>query len=515
MLRKTRVKNGLVSGIPAADPRITVYKGLPFAKPPIGNLRWQPPQPPDDWQGTLIADTFAPIPMQEKPGSGNPNDLYNKEWHVDPDIPMSEDCLYLNVWTPAKKADEKLPVMLWIFGGGMCCGYSSEMEFDGERIARRGVVLVSLNYRVNAFGFLAHKDLSQESNEGISGNYGLLDQLAGLKWIRDNISNFGGDPENVTLFGQSAGGRSVISHLVSPLSRGYFQKAIAQSGGGMILSWRNRYPNLSEAEKIGERFLETLGVRTINEARAIDAESLLLKSLEFIPMHRWGPIIDGRFMIEDPVDAVRNGRQSDIPVMAGSTTDEMVYRPAAENYTQLVRILQDQLGESAASYISACRVDQDQDIETAINKVSYNLSDLGNRVWAQIMAENYSNKLFLYRFGPDIPGDNAGVFHSSELWFVFETLAKCWRPFTGKHYDLARKMCNYWTNFAKYGNPNGKDCDGNDLPVWEPYDKGSYVNIFFGDGINIEAEASTDGLEILKKENMIVKKSIGIVPVTR
>ena len=510
MLRETQTKNGQVAGIPAADPRITVYKGIPFAKPPVGEWRWRPPQPADDWAGVLKADTFAPISMQETPGAGDPEALYNKEWHVDSDVPMSEDCLYLNVWTPAKSTDENLPVMVWLFGGGMCCGYTSEMEFDGERIARRGVVFVSVNYRLNAFGFLAHKELSEEESTNASGNYGLLDQLAGLKWVKDNISNFGGNPDNVTLFGQSAGGRSVTSHLVSPLSKDYFHKAIAQSGGGILLGWRDRYPVLEEAEAIGDLFLKKLGVQTITEARQLDAKTVLKQALDFISYYRWGPIRDGHFLSEDPVDAIRHGLQHDMPVMAGSTTNEMVFQPQAADFKTYRDSLKPLAGDHTDAYLKACGVNQQSSIEEIYKKATFNLSDLGNRVWAQWVADHYNSPFYLYRFGPDMPGDDAGAFHSSELWFVFETLAKCWRPFTGKHYDLSRKICHYWTNFAKHSNPNGHDDDGSPLPEWQTYKSDCPSDIFFGDQIETFSHHEPESLRLLKETHKKVQPSTGV-----
>ena len=249
MLRETKTENGWVRGIPAADPRITAFKGIPFAAPPVGDLRWRAPQPAENWEGVRDCARFGPISMQETPGVGG--GFYDKEWHVDPDIPMGEDCLYLNVWTPAKSADEKLPVMVWIFGGGMTCGYTAEMEFDGERIARRGVILVSVNYRLSVFGYLAHPALTEEAKAHgeIGDNFALLDQQAGIRWVKRNIAAFGGDPENITVFGQSAGGRSTWMQVVSPTNKGLFQKAIVQSGA--LDSGIATYPDLSQAEKEG------------------------------------------------------------------------------------------------------------------------------------------------------------------------------------------------------------------------------------------------------------------------
>ncbi len=202
MIREAKTENGWVRGIEAADPRITVFKGIPFAAPPIGENRWRAPQPAADWEGIRDAFRFAPISMQSTPGLGT--DVYCKEWHVDPEIPMDEDCLYLNVWTSAKSVDEKQPVLVWYFGGGLQWGYPSEMEFDGERLAKRGVVVVTVNYRINCFGFLAHKELTKEAPEAPT-NFGNLDQQAGLRWVVRNIASFGGDPEQITIAGQSAG----------------------------------------------------------------------------------------------------------------------------------------------------------------------------------------------------------------------------------------------------------------------------------------------------------------------
>ena len=264
MLRKVKTENGWVRGIEAADPRITAFKGIPFAAPPIGENRWRAPQPCADWEGELDCSRFAPIGMQDTPGIGD--NLYNREWHVDPEIPMSEDSLYLNIWTNAKSADEKLPVLVWYFGGGLQWGYTSEMEFDGERIARRGVVVVTVNYRLGVFGFLAHPELTAQQPDAPT-NFGSLDQQAGLKWVRRNISAFGGDPDNITIAGQSAGGGSVMSQMTCPHNFGLFKRAIVQSAlisspyGG---SHFGRPADLAAVEKNGEKFLECLGVKTID-----------------------------------------------------------------------------------------------------------------------------------------------------------------------------------------------------------------------------------------------------------
>ena len=259
MLREVRTENGVVRGLPAADPRVTSFKGIPFAAPPVGDLRWKAPQPAKDWDGVLDCYKFAPISMQHIPGLDETN-IYTREWNVDPEIPMDEDCLYLNVWTPAKKTDEKLPVFVWYFGGGLREGNPAEMEFDGERIARRGVVVVTVNYRLNCFGFLSHPELTAENPEA-PANFGHLDQQAGTRWVKRNIAAFGGDPENITIGGQSAGALSVIAQLCSPQNEGLFQKAIVMSG--LIISpYKPAFMKTfthKEMEEWGVKFFDFLG----------------------------------------------------------------------------------------------------------------------------------------------------------------------------------------------------------------------------------------------------------------
>lgn len=485
MLRQTTVKNGRVEGIPAADPRITAYKGIPFAAPPVGDLRWRPPQPAKDWDGVLRCDRFAPISVQEVPGLGDPNALYTKEWHVDSTITMSEDCLYLNVWTPAKSADEKLPVMFWIFGGGLQVGYPSEMEFDGERIARRGVVLVSVNYRVNVFGFFSHPEITVENSDA-PANFGLLDQRAGMQWVQENISAFGGDPDNITIFGQSAGAGSTMAHLTSPLSKGLFHKAIPQSGGGISQGFSHGNPALPEAEEYGKGFFNFLGVENLEQARKIDAQTLFKKAGEYPePENRrfkWSMVIDNMFLPCHPKQAIMEGKMHPVPILSGNTVDEFPVIPLESGPVKAVSIkiskptkeedfvdfAKERFGTDADKYMKLCGYGE-TNIETVVKNGTFNSFELGNWLWYRKSAELGVEPMYLYSFNPPMPGDNAGSFHSSDLWFTFETLAKCWRPFKGRHYDLARIMCNYWTNFAKYGDPNGDDVDGLPMPRWEPY----------------------------------------------
>lgn len=432
--------------------------------------------------------------MQDTPGIGDPEALYTKEWHVDPEIPMDEDCLYLNVWIQAKTADaeERLPVMVWIFGGVWS---ATEMEFDGERIARRGVILVSVNYRVNGLGFLSHPELTAESPNGASGNYGLLDQRAGIEWVKRNIANFGGDPENITIFGQSGGGRSIVCQIFSPLNRGLFQRAIVQSGGTISPTYRRgTYQTLSDAEQMGIRFLKTLGVKTIAEARKVDARTICAKAMAFMreANYWWGPVIDGWFLPEDVAVAYANGDDPNIPVIVNSTTGELIMQPSFQSAEEFRAAAEKGFGKDAAEYCSICDPLNTGDMSTITKNGTYGLSDFANKAWAQMRAEDGKAETYVSRFGPEMPGDDAGAFHSSDLWFTFETLSKCWRPFKGKHYDLARMMCNYWTNFAKKGNPNGLDNDGTPMPKWEAYKVEAPNSMFFGDVPFMELNGQTD-----------------------
>ena len=446
MLRKVQVENGILQGIPSADPRVTVYKGVPFAAPPVGGNRWRAPQPCPDWEGVKKAFEFGPISVQDTPALGD--DVYCREWHVDSEIPMSEDCLYLNVWTPANKTDEKLPVLVWFFGGGFQWGYTAEMEFDGERLARRGIVVVSVNYRLAALGFLAHPELTAE-NPDAPCNFGLLDQQAGLHWVKRNIAAFGGDPDNISIAGQSAGGASVQNQMTCEANFGIIKKAIVFSGfikmetADSIL----RSPDLESAEKNGEAFFDFLGVKSLKEARELDAIFIRDQYAEFVKDHsRMAPVADKVMYKRYPYELITENKFNDIPIMSGSTSNEFVFQ--GENI----------VGKSTeGAFLGA---------EAAGSK---------------------SNK-FYYFFDVDIPGwDNPGAFHSVDLWFWFESINKCWRPFVGRHFDVARLMCNYFANFIKTGNPNGKDADGTDMPEWKPFtDAGRNCMVFDGEGAEPE-----------------------------
>ncbi len=433
MLRQTEVKNGKIKGFPATDPRVTVYKGVPFAAAPTGSNRWRAPQPCADWEGVLEAQDFGPISVQDTPGLGD--DIYCREWHVDPEIAMSEDCLYLNIWTPAKEKDEKLPVLVWFFGGAFQWGYTAEMEFNGEQLAGRGVIVVAVGYRLNCFGFLAHPDITKQSPDAPS-NFGLLDQQAGLKWVYDNISAFGGDPDKITIAGQSAGGASVMHQLTNKENLGLIKGAAVFSGIIRLDDPTDdifKPLDLSKAEQLGEKFFESLGVNTLDEARSLSTKEIFDGYNRFVQNNpRMFPIRDGVFCTADPVELFTQRKCCNVPVLSGNTTDE--FSNAGVNMVEL---------SVKRTFEEAHKNDPDQ-------------------------------HLYYYRFDPDIPGDGhsgdsyPGTFHSCDLWFFFNSIDKCNRPYEGRHFDLAGQMCTYFANFIKTGSPNGADEDDS-LPVWEPY----------------------------------------------
>ena len=474
VLRQVCTTYGVIEGLAADDPEITVFRGVPFAAPPVGELRWRAPQPLQSWKGILHAHDFGPSAMQPR---WNPEEFYGREWQVDPDSPRSEDCLYVNIWTPAlvgsgearlrrdighgcgkrpedascMPADSRhglLPVMVWIHGGAYQCGTPAEKEFDGSALARLGVVVVSVAYRMNAFGFFTHPDLQREAELRAAGgvpeepyaNFGLLDQRAAILWVQGNIAAFGGDPASITVFGQSAGAASVLSQICSPLNQGLFHRAIMQSGAGIGL-FNMRLRSLEEAQHNAIRFLDFLGVPSVREARRISADALLDAAEHFPapedaglaaqawPMPaNWMPCVDGRMLPGQYGDILRRGAQQPVDIIIGNTTGEF--------------------------------------LETQADGTVMPAGEQGNMDLIRAWISGGANPPYYYRFDVDMPGDSAGAFHSSELWFTFNSLARCWRPFSGWHYELADMMSRYWANFAITGNPNGVRNDGTPLPQW-------------------------------------------------
>ena len=491
MIRKTTVEGGVVVGIPAADPRITAFKGIPFAAPPVGENRWRAPQPVIPWEGERKCWTFAPISMQHIPGLDKDN-IYSREWNVDPEIPMDEDCLYLNVWTPAKSKDEKLPVFVWFFGGGLREGNPAEMEFDGERLARRGIVVVTVNYRLNVFGFLSHPELEAQQPDAPT-NFGHLDQRAGIIWAKNNIAAFGGDPDNITIGGQSAGGGSTCAQMGSPLNKGLFQKAIIMSGMMTGVYGGRAGITYEEAKEQGVKFFEYLGVKNLEEARKIDAVTLRDKCEAF--NGRFSTVVDNKFIDGHFVDKMVKGDHWKMPIIIGNTSTEFRTPLAGDNMAEFTENAKKALGPQADKFLKGAG----DDFEKAKEKSAVCGFELSFRAMKENDRDSGNDyPTYYYVFDPEIPGwDNPGTFHSSDLWFFFETLAKCWRPFKGKHYDLSRQMCNYWANFMKTGDPNGNDADGTPMETWKPYTADEPNAMWFGDKPHLECNKPSEMFEAI------------------
>ena len=509
MLRQVKTENGWARGIEAADPRITAFKGVPFAAPPVGKNRWRAPQPCENWAGIRDCSRFAPISMQWIPGLGD--DIYCREWHVDPDIPMSEDCLYLNIWTNAKKADEKMPVLVWFFGGGLQCGYPAEMEFDGERIARRGIVVVTVNYRVGAMGFLTHPEITEEAPDA-PANFGNLDQQAGLRWVQRNIAAFGGDPAKVTIAGQSAGGGSVMSQLACPDNKGLFRNTVVMSAMIFDPYMRReigRPELLKDAEKKGEDFFAFLGVQTLKEARGMDAVKLQRSYEKYMESHvPFFTVQDDRFCIGDPIALYRAGKCVDTVMMAGNTGSEFLNTIDAADEAGLKAEAERLFGDKADAFLA---IPESRKKTEGLGYAAASGIECTVKGTISDVAKT-GRKGYVYCFDPDIPGwDDPGTFHSSDLWFWFETLAKCWRPFVGRHYDLARQMCDYFCNFIKTGNPNGKDLNGETLPKWGAWTEETPCTMTFtGSGAKPVTEALPPLKAFLKERIMERMRSIRI-----
>ncbi|MGD0131282.1 MAG: carboxylesterase family protein [Bryobacteraceae bacterium] len=448
--KPVRTQSGLVQGI--AEDGATVYKGIPFATPPLGDLRWRPPQPPVAWTGIRAADKFAPACIQVSiayPALG-----------MDA-VPTNEDCLYLNVWSPAKSPNDKLAVMVWIYGGGFTIGGTSMASYNGANLAKKGVLVVSLAYRLGALGFLAHPQLTREQ-EGHSGNYGLLDQIAGLQWVKRNIAAFGGDPNRVTIFGESAGGIAVSMLAASPLAKGLFHGAISESGGNFAPARQaseggENMDSLATAEKNGVAFLAKLGAASIADARAKTADVILKASPPGLG-GSW-PIFDGYVLMGDQYKLYEAGRYNDTNVLIGTNSDEgALFVPAitAEAYQATVRSgYGEYAGKILAAYpagsnAEALRSARDLFRDTAFAWPTW--------TWARLQSKTGKGKAYVYYFShrPAYPNDpqfkDWGAAHGGEIAYVFGNFPPA-MPATPSDRTVSDQISSYWANFAKTGDP--------------------------------------------------------------
>jgi para-nitrobenzyl esterase len=459
-----RVDTGRVKGV--VNNGVAAFKGIPFAAPPVGALRWKAPLPAPDWKGVREAVEFGPRCMQAS--------IYNDM--VFRDKGPSEDCLYLNVWTPAASAKARLPVMVWVYGGGFAAGAASEPRQDGENLARKGVVVVSMNYRLNVFGFFAHAELAKESGHDSAGNYGLLDQVAALAWVHKNIAGFGGDPAQVTIFGESAGSFSVSALMASPLAQGLFQRAIGESGAffGTVLNLKP----LPQSEEADAKFAESIGAHSLADLRAKPAAELLAAAAKEHEI-RFAPNIDGYFLPQSVREIYAGGKQSHVPLLAGWNHDEGGYgsifgkdAPTAANF---VAYAHKHFGDRADEFLKLYPADSDQQAKRSAQDLAGDqFIAFSTWKWLEMQGATGNSTLYRYEFddAPPAPanaetGADAaprGAYHSAEIEFVFGALASHdlpWRPGDKALSDL---MSTYWANFAKSGDPNGTG-----LPGWPAY----------------------------------------------
>ena len=484
-----KVDGGLLQGI--LDNGLTIYRGIPYAAPPVGVLRWRGPQPAPKWEGVRAASEYGRACMQSNAAIAN--------------LPApSEDCLFVNVWTPATRANERLPVMVWIHGGGFTAGTPAEKLYDGEWLARKGVVVVSVAYRLGVFGYLAHSELSAESDRRVSGNYGLLDMIAGLQWVQKNIAAFGGDPRRVTIFGESAGAIAVSQLCASPLAKGLFHAAISQSGGsfGPVRAGggpgENMQP-LDAAEKAGAAWALSAGASTLKELRAMPAETLLAASQRARGVS-W-PITDGWVIPDDQYRLYEAGRYIDVPVLIGYNSDEGATFGAPASQQAYVDGVRQRYGPFADRLLAAYpggetpaakKTARDLTRDTAFGWHTW--------TWARLQGKSGKSKVFLYYFDehPQYAVDSAragyGSAHASELPYVFRQLREHNRPpATAKDEAVSDLLRTYWTNFAKTGDPNGAG-----LSAWPAFSNASPRMLHIAsDNTKAAPIVSEDGLKTL------------------
>jgi para-nitrobenzyl esterase len=472
-----QVEGGRAQG--TVEGGLTVFKGIPFAAPPVGGLRWKAPRPIVPWDTVLQAGQFGPDPIQ---GWGKPER-------------NSENCLYLNVWTPAESADDRIPVMVWIYGGGFNGGATS--YYNGAHLAGKGVVLVSIAYRVGILGFMAHPELSAEKPDHVSGNYGLLDMIAGLQWVQKNIAAFGGDPGKVTIFGESAGGIAVSMLCASPLAKGLFHGAISQSGGSFGPPRPTTYPGenmkrLADAEKGGLDYMKSAGVASVAELRKIEPAKLpAVRGLAW-------PIIDGTVIPDDQYKLYEAGRFNDTPVLAGYNSDEGASFSREKDPKEFIAGVETRYGRFAADLLRAYPVG-----ETSVSKTGRDLARdaaFGWQTWSwlRLQAKMGKSRAYLYYFDqhPDYPEGSPqygyGSPHGQDVAYVFKTLDASNPQTTESDLAISEAMATYWTNFAKTGNPNGKG-----VPEWPAFSDETPGVMVFGQTPHVGPVPSLESLKVL------------------
>lgn len=462
-----RTEAGMIAGAPAANPAITVFKGVPFAAPPVGEKRWKAPEAPIAWEGVRQAREFGANCVQTIVDGKKP---WTHEFMAHGLV--SEDCLFLNIWTPAQSGTEKLPVFVYLHGGANTEGSGSVAVYDGSGLAQKGLVMITVNYRLGVFGFFTYPGLTKESGHNSSGNYALLDQMAALQWVQKNIAAFGGDPHRVTVAGQSAGAGDIQLLTVSPLAKGLFQRAILESSGSSFGGGVRR--TLAESEADGVKFAEAKGAHSLQELRAMPWKEFIAPSVRF------GPVLDGYVVPGSPRDIFAQGKQNDVPTLAGWNADESGASPRPNTSAEQFRTrAQEQFGDRAAEYLKLYPAGTDNEAKMQSNEAARDRQRVSVSQWAETRAKTSKTPAYLYWFHHVLPGPDSaqyGAFHTSEVPYVLNSLAMSDRPFTDEDRKIANMLSSYWANFAKNGNPNGKG-----LPHWPSADEKPETVMELGD----------------------------------
>ena len=500
---RVKIANGELEGVNESG--IKTFKGVPFAAPPVDKFRWREPQPVQNWSGIRKADKFGPRAMQ-LPVFGDMN--FRSDG-------MHEDCLYLNVWTPAKTGSEKLPVLVYFYGGGFMAGDGSELRYDGESMARKGIVAVTVNYRLGIFGFLSHPELTKESPHHASGNYGLLDQSAALQWVQKNIAAFGGDPKKITIAGESAGSFSVSAQMASPLSKNIIAGAIGESGSLLGLS---PTASLKEAEKAGADFGTSIKANSLADLRAMPADQLL-KATANAGFGRFPICVDGYFFPKSPLEIFEKGEQAHVPLLVGWNSQEMVYqmimgqdKPTLDNYKKTVEKL---YGDKSAEAMTVYSASNDEEAEqVATDLASDRFIGFSTWKWSDVQSKTGGKPVYRYLYARPRPQmrsemGNAraglaggvikdtsankppampparGAVHSAEIEYALGNLSTNrvydWQP---EDYKVSEIMQALFANFIKTGNPNGLG-----VPEWPAVDNNKGVQVMH---INVDTKAIED-----------------------
>jgi para-nitrobenzyl esterase len=449
-----KTEGGIISGAASATAGVREYKGVPYAAPPVGELRWKAPAPVVPWEGVRKAEEFAPECTQGGGGTGRALS-YGQP-------PISEDCLYLNVWTPAKSEKDKLPVMVWLHGGAYAGGWSGSPFFNGEHMAAEGVIVITVGYRLGAMGYLALPALTAESDKHASGNYGLLDQIEALRWVQKNISAFGGDPRKVTLFGQSAGAGSVCYVQASPLAKGLFARTIGESNGCF-----DEDTKLADAEQAGTKYLAAAGASSLADLRAKPATDIA-KVRGPYPFH---PIVDGYSLPRNAYDIYASGEENKVPLLVGSNSDEATVLGVPPDSAQaFLQQAHRRYGDHTDEFLKFFPAGSDAEAKDSFYLLQTDIFAQQERMWERMLTHS-GKPAYVYYFShkspipagmyPEQARHDLGAFHTAEIVYVFRNFnARPW-PWTDEDRKLSDMMSAYWVNFAKKGDPNGPG-----LPKW-------------------------------------------------